>query len=174
MWGLLTNKDTALSEYSPLTANKDEATVSLLSVQQVFTFPPLSSWYPYVWGAQIPLDKSPWRLNFAPLHLISVGPRQRHCFMSSFWRLEFWSDYYLLGKSVYLCVLPWCYSRICCFELIKMDATENLFTKVVCLNMRIQVFLGVSGGVSVCWCFGRKWYLHLQWTHRPVISPLLN
>jgi len=131
-------------------------------------------WYPYIWGAQIPQDKSPWRLNFVPLHLIFVGPRQRHCFMSSCWPLEFWSGSYLLGKSVYLCVISWCYSRISCFDLIKMNATENRFTKVVGLKLGIQVFWDLSVGLSVCWCFGRKWYLHLQWSHRPVISPLLN
>jgi hypothetical protein len=32
----------------------------------------------------------------------------------------------------------------------------------------------MSGGASVCWYFGRDWCLHLQWSHRSTISPLLN
>jgi len=57
---------------------------------------------------------------------------------------------------------------------VKMNGTKNLYSKVVCLKLGIQVFWDVSGWVSECWCFGRKWCLHLQWSHRSTVSPLTN
>ena len=45
-----------------------------------------------VWhsGAQIPGRRSRGRRNFARWRLTSVAPHYRPCFLSPFWRLEFW------------------------------------------------------------------------------------
>jgi hypothetical protein len=42
--------------------------------------------------------KSLWRLNFVRRLLISVGPQYRTCFMSHFWRLEFWGGFEVFEK----------------------------------------------------------------------------
>jgi len=39
--------------------------------------------------AQIPGDRSPWRLNFVWWFLVFVNAKYGTCFMSQFWCLEF-------------------------------------------------------------------------------------
>ena len=52
-------------------------------------------------GAQIPGAKSPWRLHFVRWCLIFVDPQYGTCFMSPFWRLEFWGVSDFFGKFVH-------------------------------------------------------------------------
>jgi len=46
---------------------------------------------PQLTRTQIPVGRSLGGWKFASWHLIFVGPQYGTCFMSPFWRLEFWS-----------------------------------------------------------------------------------
>ena len=70
-------------------------------------------------GAQFPGARSSARLSFVPWRLISVCPHYVTCFMSPFWRLEFWGGSIIFGK---LCTPLWTswplkMIQLCCLKM---------------------------------------------------------
>ena len=51
--------------------------------------------------AQIAATRPPWRLNVTRWRQVFVGRQSWTCFLSPFWRLEFWGGHSICGNSVH-------------------------------------------------------------------------
>jgi hypothetical protein len=73
---------------------RDVRYLTTLSVTEILTLSVEGDWM--VVGVHKP--RSPWRTHFLCWRLIFVGPQCGNCFISHFWRPEFWRGFCSSGK----------------------------------------------------------------------------
>jgi len=84
-------------------------------------------------GAHIPGPVIPWLQNFVRLRPILMGPLYGTCFVSPFWRPEFFGGFQIFGKLAIICLVSFLVSFFPSFlrYVFCVSHRPNLFEEII-------------------------------------------